>query len=244
MSAWMEGLRLWHRAWRYRLGRDHNEIRFLLDHLQPGQTAVDVGAHKGAYTHWMRHAVGEGGRVIAFEPQPLLAARLEQLFPQPGTVTVERLALSARGGTSRLLLPGAGDSSPGARLMDDGETEEAGRVVGEIALTTLDDYLLPRKLAPALLKIDVEGREMEVLQGGTGLLSSARPHILLECEARHQRGHAMADVFAVLRELGYEGGFFLQDRPQPLSAFRPEMQGADFHAKGYINNFFFSPSGG
>ena len=44
--------------------------------LSEGDRAVDVGANKGSYTFWMRRAVGAGGRVHAFEPQPELAAYL------------------------------------------------------------------------------------------------------------------------------------------------------------------------
>ena len=68
--------RLLHRAWRYRLRIERPEILFLLEHLAPGQTAVDVGAHKGAFTYWMDRLVGPTGHVLAFEPIPELAAYL------------------------------------------------------------------------------------------------------------------------------------------------------------------------
>ena len=58
-----------YRAWRYRQRLERQEIRLLLRHLAAGDVAVDVGAHKGAYTYWMRRAVGASGKVYAFNAQ-------------------------------------------------------------------------------------------------------------------------------------------------------------------------------
>ena len=66
-------LRLSFRAWRYRLRNDPGAIPYLLATLGPGRMALDIGAHKGAYSYWMIKAVGPWGEVIAFEPQPELA---------------------------------------------------------------------------------------------------------------------------------------------------------------------------
>ena len=68
-----------YRAWRYRLKLEPSSVRFLLDYLRPGDVAIDIGAHKGAMTHWMARSVGRGGSVYAFEPQPVLAARLQRM---------------------------------------------------------------------------------------------------------------------------------------------------------------------
>ena len=68
------------RAWRYRLRAERPEIRFLLNQLQLGHTAIDIGAHKGAYTYWMSQRVGSSGQVIAFEPQPELNQTISKLM--------------------------------------------------------------------------------------------------------------------------------------------------------------------
>ena len=69
-----------YRAYRYRLRVDPAELRFVCSKLRPGQVAVDVGCHKGAYTYWMRRRVGRTGRVIAFEPQPRQVEYLRRIF--------------------------------------------------------------------------------------------------------------------------------------------------------------------
>ena len=51
----------------------------MLRHLQPGDTAVDIGAWRGAYTYWMVKAVGPQGRVVCFEPQPAMISYLRKI---------------------------------------------------------------------------------------------------------------------------------------------------------------------
>ena len=112
----LDRLKLWYRARRYRSKLDPAEIGTLIAHTPQGGTAIDLGAHKGAYTYWLRRAVGRSGRVIAVEPQPDLAKRLEHLFP-PGrcTVAVHWCAVCADSGQITLSVPGTG-SSPGASI--------------------------------------------------------------------------------------------------------------------------------
>ena len=83
------------RAWRYRLKVEKQEINFMLSHLKPGQTAIDIGAHKGAYTYWMSKYVGKDGKVFAFEPQPKLYNQLNKLLEHSNNynVNLELLAL-------------------------------------------------------------------------------------------------------------------------------------------------------
>src|SRR3990172_11120183 len=107
-------LRLFFRAWRYRLRTDPGEIAFLRSCIRPGQTAIDVGAHKGAYTYWMHARVGRSGRVFAFEPLPHLAAYLrhiQMVFPLR-RLTVVEAALSDTAGEASLFMPERGYQGP------------------------------------------------------------------------------------------------------------------------------------
>ena len=70
------------RAWRYRLIIEKHEIRFLIKHLKPGQIAVDIGSHKGAYAFWMYKSLGNNGSVYAFEPQPQLYTTLKEIIDE------------------------------------------------------------------------------------------------------------------------------------------------------------------
>lgn len=235
--------RFLYRAFKARYRGERKEIAEVLAALSPGEVAVDAGAHKGAYTYWMRRAVGERGRVFAFEPQPRLAAYLMRVNAAMrwANVSVRECALSDAAGSATLHVPRLG-SSQGASLSEGapGQGEEAVLV----RLATLDAELQGAGRV-ALLKVDVEGHELAVFRGAAGILARDAPVVLFECERRHFGSHSIDDVFAHLRGLGYEGHFFGPRALQPLSEFDPEIHqrrapGRFWEAPGYCNNFLFT----
>jgi len=207
--------------------------------LRPGDVAVDVGAYKGGYVYWMRRAVGAGGSVLAFEPQPELATYLRRCMHDFGwtNVLVWEVALSCETGARPLYLPGVGPS-PGASLV--GASLPAGAEGYRVRTETLDRVLegLGADRPVRLIKCDVEGHELDVFRGAALTLEKHRPLILFECEARHLRDHSMADVFAHLQGLGYRGFFFWKGERLDVGAFdvgRHQVEGR----RPYGNNFVF-----
>ena len=93
--------RLMHRAWRYRLRTERPEVAFVRRHLAAHQTAIDVGAHRGAFIYWMLRAVGDAEQVVAVEPIPELAAYLRTFGDVGGysRLQVVEAALSDAPGT-------------------------------------------------------------------------------------------------------------------------------------------------
>ena len=79
----------------------------MVERLRTGDTAVDVGCFKGAYTYWMRRAVGAEGNVVAFEPQPRQVAYLREIATgmQWRNVTIEAQGLSDAPGELELIVP-------------------------------------------------------------------------------------------------------------------------------------------
>jgi len=225
-----------YRAWRYRLRVEPREIAFVRRVLRPGDRAVDIGAHKGAFTYWMRKAVGPTGAVIAFEPQPKLAARLARAVADRrwDNVTVHPRALSSAPGTLSLMVPDGGAPSPGATL--ESRAARAGDVAVEVEVTTLDAVIAPGA-AVRLVKCDVEGHELSVFAGARRVLTEAKPIVLFECEARH--GSRMNDVFASLSELGYAGSFFWGDALLPVAQFDAAVRQVP-GMRPYANNFVFA----
>jgi len=244
--------RFLYRAWKARFRGERGEIRALLDRLAPGDAAVDVGANKGAYLYWMRRAVGPGGSVIAFEPQPGLARYLEDMRARMAwdNVSIRDCALSDSSGRRVLHVPGW-ENSPGASL----EALEPAGVAGnaerdrEVAVDTLDRQLEDAERPRiALVKVDVEGHELAVFRGAERILSSSRPALLFECEARHLSGRSPHEVFAFLKSLGYRGAFFSPRGLRPIGEFDPSVHqrrgpGRFWEAPGYCNNFLFEASG-
>jgi FkbM family methyltransferase len=236
----VQNLKWLYRAWRYRYRLERAEIRLLLEHLSAGDVAVDVGAHKGAYTYWMRQAVGPSGKVYAFEPQPVLAARLSSLVSSSGytNVVIENLGLSSSSGTMMLNVPGEG-TSPSASF----EAGEAGSKSYPVQVTTLDDYFYGREEPRVrLLKCDAEGHELEVFRGARRLLSEAGPCLLFECERRHRKSGRVDDVFDWLQDLGYRGYFIDRAGARDIREFDPGIHQAGNDDPGSVNNFLFLPS--
>ncbi len=226
-----------YRALRYRYRLEPREIRLVQRHLTAGAVAVDVGAHKGAYTWWMRRAVGETGRVYAFEPQPGLADKLRALTSgsRYGNVVVENLGLSSAAGRLMLHVPGGG-TSPGASF----EPSAEGARSFAVDVTTLDAYFSADEARRIrLLKCDAEGHELEVFKGARRLLADAGPCLLFECERRHRRSGSVEEVFNFLQGLGYRGWFVDRRGCRDIEEFDPEVHQARSGEAGYVNNFLF-----
>jgi len=237
-----------YRAYRARWRDQRAEMREMLRLIHPGDVAVDIGAHKGAYLYWMQKAVGARGKVCAFEPQPQLHEYLAWAVPVMGWENVELspLAISDRQGTATIRVPaGRGKTSPGASLEPAhgaGGGEPGGYEV-QCSVDTLDRIFAGRK-APSFIKCDVEGHELSVFRGAARVLGERGPALLFECEQRHLSAHGLQDVFGFLQKLGYAGQFFAQGELLPLARFDPSIHqrqaGERFwDRKDYSNNFLF-----
>jgi FkbM family methyltransferase len=231
--------RLLYRAHRYRWKLDPAEIKFVRTHAKPATTAIDIGAHKGAYSYWMARAVGPQGRVIAFEPQPELAARLRCSFQPQGNVTIENLGLSNQCGQLTLNVPGAGPS-PGASFETTEVTADSTRRIN-VEVSTLDARLAQPHPRVSLIKCDVEGHELSVFMGAGRTLREERPALLFECEQRHHGQSDIAEVFNYLGRLGYHGFFFAGHALRPLAEFNPAQHQNPQAPWSYCNNFAFLP---
>jgi FkbM family methyltransferase len=192
------------------------ETRFCERLLRPGDVAVDVGANIGLYTLLFSALVGPQGRVHTFEPAPENARRLRVnlLLNDVGNVELREAAVFSRSGPVTLNLfeqrLGAWHSLGRPELPDPfapGKTIAPSDSL-EVQALTLDDYAAAAGLDRiALLKIDVEGAEPDVIAGATGLLGRrAVAAILFEVSLPQSAslGHDPTGPFAQLAGLGYE----------------------------------------
>ena len=150
-------------------GIDHATV---LSHLRP-VTIVDVGANVGQFS-LMAAELHPSARIYAFEPIPRAADRFERVFTGNPRVSIARCAIGESRRTDMLHLSGRDDSSsllPIAELQTSmhPETAEIGQI--KVEVKPLDQILTEADLGkPALLKIDVQGAELEVLKGCASLL--------------------------------------------------------------------------
>ncbi|WP_328934083.1 MULTISPECIES: FkbM family methyltransferase [unclassified Streptomyces] len=191
------------------------ELARLADLLPPDcGTAVDVGGWYGPWTHRLwRHA----REVVTVEPVPHLARLLEAAAPAHARVVPA--AASDRPGTARLWLPPDDEGDRGVSSLV--RRDIHARAV-HVPCVTLDGLGL-RDVG--FIKIDVDGSELAVLHGATGLLTRDRPALFVELESRIQ---PIAPVVTYLSLLGYEG-WVLPDRNRDwvrLAAFPLEEEQA------------------
>jgi len=152
-------------------------VRWIEQHLQPGEVLYDIGANIGAYTLVAAVAVPEA-RVVSFEPGPANFAALcanVELNAVGDRVTTIPLALGDHPHPARL---GHGPDVPGSapRLDDAGSGEEATTVL----VDRLDDVVERFGLSPPRhLKLDVDGTEAEVLAGGEKILAASSLHSVM-----------------------------------------------------------------
>ncbi len=149
-----------------------------LQAVRPGSVVYDVGAHYGYYSLLASRLVGPTGRVVALEPSPRNLSKLRRHVElnHASNVTVVETAVSDREGESRF------DNRAGSGV---GRLSPEGPLT--VPVTTLE-ALAARFPAPNVIKIDVEGAEEAVLDGGRGLLEHAKPALFLSTHgpALHQ----------------------------------------------------------
>jgi FkbM family methyltransferase len=193
---------------------EKTERHFVRRFLQPGMTVLDVGAYFGIYSLTASLKVGKTGHVIAFEPSPYQRRRLRWHLRLNlcKNVQVEAIALGNRDGDGELFVPTEG-SEGFSSLRPPEVPEPLGRL--HVPIMTLDSYLRKHPLDSIdLIKVDVEGGELDFFKGADTLLSgSARPVIL--CELQDVRsatwGHTANDAASFLRNFGFRWFALLPD---------------------------------
>lgn len=159
--------------------------------VKPGQVVYDIGANVGFYSLLAARLVGPSGRVFSFEPLPSTVAYLKKHIELNRLTNVEvtEAAVGSAMGTAMLEL---GPSSATTRVSTEGSVS--------VQVVSIDAWRTARQgPGPQVVKIDVEGAEIQVLEGAKQTLQTFRPVIFLATHGKdlHQTCCRM------LREWGY-----------------------------------------
>ena len=162
---------------------------------RPGMTIVDLGANIGAHTLLFAKLAGRTGRVVAFEPADFAFPKLQRNlslndFPQ---VRAVKLALAdVESAEQRVDLRSSWQT--------DGTRQDR---VSTLAFARLDDWAEANRLERIdVVKIDVDGNEFPLLDGGRRTIGRNTPIMLMEAVGPHFDDESR-NPFALLREIGY-----------------------------------------
>lgn len=168
--------------------------------LRPGDCFVDVGANIGVETLPAARLVGDGGKVVAFEPNPPVFAMLERSVRANSLDQVRLIAAAVSSIEGALQISVPSDNS-GCACVSSGEAD--GSV--EVPAVRLDRHAALVGVDIRLLKIDVEGHELGVLEGAEGILKAGRVgHVLIEIWPSQTVRFSEMPAVRLLRSFGYE----------------------------------------
>ena len=169
--------------------------------LPEGGTFIDVGVNKGDFTLLAARVVGESGRVLAFEPEPENCRWISKSVARNGyrNIQLEQLALSDQNGEAELYL----GAKSGWHSLVPGSGDQRGGTV-RVSTRTLDDFLSEQgwERPVNMIKIDVEGADMQVLRGAARILAE-NPGVVLLVDIHPEHGVNPQQLCAYLRDRGF-----------------------------------------
>lgn len=209
---------------------------------------LDIGANLGFYSAALEDIFGPD-KIYLFEPLPELYQKLKYRFRES---KVFDIALSNTSGRQKISVPIINGRlyKTRATLNNHNEIDQTGSKDIEISLRPLD-FLVNDEIEGhiGLIKIDVEGHELQVIEGATDTIKGHQPLLLVEIEARHH-SYPIEDIFRQIEGLGYSGFFvdIAEFRIKPVSEFDTHRDQNESAFKSrrfqiYLNNFFFVPHG-
>lgn len=191
--------------------------RGLVGYAQPGMTVIDIGAHMGYFTVKLARKIGPQGRLLAFEPNPLMSVfvydniRLNDLMR---SCTLHRVALGDE--------PGIGSLRHHANNMGGGSLidQRDGDCVIDVPVQRLDD-MVPADWTVDLIKLDAEGYEQPVLRGAAAVLARS-PDCALMLELRLESWERQGSLDTFLADCGGGKTVYAVQPDGTLLAVAPE----------------------
>ena len=175
-------------------------IQVVTDTVKEGMTVIDIGAHVGYYSLYFAKCVGPTGRVFSFEPVPQNLALLRKNVLLNGIRWIETFPDAVFSCTKDIPFTAPGESA------NSGEGSLVHHRPGRPILVhavALDSFCSSSDIRPDVVKMDVEGAELEVLLGARDTIERCSPKLLIELH--HFDGDVTAHpVPGLLTSCGYQ----------------------------------------
>ena len=147
--------------------------------LEPGDVFWDVGANIGFYSMLASIYVGNSGHVIAFEPGKIAYSALEKNVKLNGFLNIKPYNFAVSNAYGKEMLYSSGDVAFGEATIIKKQSQEYSNIE-TCKVIALYQFMKENKLnTPTFIKIDVEGSEVNVLEGAEEILCSEKPPMLL-----------------------------------------------------------------
>ncbi len=173
-----------------------NEIEFVRSYITPDMNALDIGANHGVYALNIANLLRDG-HIWAFEPTQAPFRRLSQ-----------SVAINGFDHKVTLVLAGLSNHKEKAQIYTSLNSElnslygDKAGASESVDLTTLDDYreIIGKTTAISFVKMDAEGEELKILEGGRGFFSEQSPLVMFELKHGQDINHGLMEAF---ERLGY-----------------------------------------
>ncbi|MBE9127556.1 MULTISPECIES: FkbM family methyltransferase [unclassified Coleofasciculus] len=211
---------------RWNVGAELSAHQILAEYLGKGDIFIDVGANFGLHTLYAAKLVGNQGHVFAFEPVLSNLKLLQKNVALSGVQQQVEIVSKALSNSSESFLTfylPPEEVAVTASICPSDENIQTTKV----ANVRLDDYWSNINLPVHLIKIDVEGAELEVLRGAEKLLKQWQPQLLIEVHgfALPNFNTSVDELREFLKALGY------QERL---------LEGDQFHEEHYFQALYSS----
>lgn len=236
-------------TWKSIKGKNIENETLLIQYLMEDKDSVfiDIGANLGQYI-FMAERIIPKANIHAFEPHPYLNQRLRKIFKG---IHVHPFAVSRESGQAKFKIPFFDTKeihTRGTLKTDYIDNSETTYKLIDVEIVKLDEMV--RKLNPhkiSMIKIDVEGAEMDVIEGAWDVIRNYSPVLIIEIEQRHHTS-SIHDFISKIETTGDYKCYYFDTERQLLKGDIHQLDMANIqslsnHAKNrlFINNFIFLP---
>jgi FkbM family methyltransferase len=184
----------------YEVDYEPETFRFFREHLNPGGTLLDIGAHIGLFAVVGARLVSPSGKVFSFEPTPFTRSVLKEVVRLNGykdVVEVRDEAVSDRRGKTTFYETGEEVSNANSLVHID-----RSKTGIEVDLISVDEFVMEKGIRPDCIKIDVEGAELDLLRGAKETFTRTRPVARLGLHPRQlaQNGQSLEEIWVTIAD--------------------------------------------
>lgn len=197
---------------KYQKSFEYSTLSIFNINIKKGSFVIDVGANSGLHSIFFSKLVGKEGKVYSFEPDQTTFSLLKRnlAFNNCENVACYNCALSNKETTIKMI----GVNTDSVRLKEGdsfkymqealSESDEQERLINAYKLDDIADLKKANKID--FIKVDVEGAELLVLQGGINTIAKHKPTIVFELSGEWSKrfGYKPYQLLALIKELGYE----------------------------------------